>query len=162
MLTTRSHNGFWQPSRGYPTELQGDDKPTSTAASSLVYEVNVGQADIIEDECVSASELMELWSDSEADQALVQDGRRWVADTLYRDQPATPRVYRLHRGLSQAQLATRAATSQPHIARIESGSEDIRLSTARKIADALEISLEQFEQAINEQRRLTQGDRTAG
>lgn len=41
---------------------------------------------------------------------------------------------RLKRGLSQRALAKLIGTSQSHIARIETGREDIRMSTLRKLA----------------------------
>lgn len=40
-------------------------------------------------------------------------------------------------GLSQTEVAARMRTSQSAVARLESGREDIRLSTLRRYADAL-------------------------
>ena len=42
------------------------------------------------------------------------------------------------RGLSQAELAERMRTKQPQIARIESGSANVRLSTLSELAEALD------------------------
>lgn len=53
----------------------------------------------------------------------------------------TPEDLREHRtelGLTQSELATRADVSQPLIARIEGGDVDPRLSTLRRIVEALE------------------------
>lgn len=55
-----------------------------------------------------------------------------------RNLPLSLNQLRLARGLSQAQLADRMGTSQPHIARIESGREDVQVSTLFKVAEALE------------------------
>jgi DNA-binding Xre family transcriptional regulator len=48
---------------------------------------------------------------------------------------------RLKRGMSQADLAVAMKTSQPHIARIEAGTEDLRMSTLEKLAASLDVSL---------------------
>ena len=46
---------------------------------------------------------------------------------------------RLHKGLSQSQLAFVMGVSQPYIAKIERGEDDLRASTIRKLALALEM-----------------------
>lgn len=52
------------------------------------------------------------------------------------------RAARLRRGLSQAEVATRAGTTQSAIARFEAGVADPRLSTAQRYADAVGVDLE--------------------
>jgi ribosome-binding protein aMBF1 (putative translation factor) len=47
------------------------------------------------------------------------------------------RSLRVKRGLSQEQLATRARTKQPHIARLEAGRTTPRLDVLHRIAGAL-------------------------
>ncbi len=49
---------------------------------------------------------------------------------------------RLKRGLTQAQLARRAGTKQPSIARLESGRSRPNLSFLRKVAAALDANVE--------------------
>jgi transcriptional regulator with XRE-family HTH domain len=49
---------------------------------------------------------------------------------------------RVARGLSQKELATLCATSQPAIARLESGAQAPRVDTLRRIAHALDCELE--------------------
>jgi len=44
---------------------------------------------------------------------------------------------RRRRGLSQAEVAARMGTSQPAVARLESGRSDARLSTLERYANAL-------------------------
>lgn len=46
---------------------------------------------------------------------------------------------RLQRGLSQTQLAHMMGVSQPYIAKIERGEDDLRASTIRKLAFALDV-----------------------
>jgi transcriptional regulator with XRE-family HTH domain len=45
------------------------------------------------------------------------------------------------KGITQTELAERCGTTQQQIARIENGSVDPRLSTLRRVADALECEL---------------------
>jgi predicted transcriptional regulator len=54
--------------------------------------------------------------------------------------PQDVRERRTELGLTQSELADRAGVSQPLIARIEGGDVDPRLSTLRRIVDALEES----------------------
>ncbi|HXS51749.1 MAG TPA: helix-turn-helix transcriptional regulator [Usitatibacter sp.] len=49
----------------------------------------------------------------------------------------TLRKLRLAQGMSQARLAERLGTTQPHIARIESGRCDVQVTTLLRIAGAL-------------------------
>lgn len=134
--------------------VENNETPTSTRPAQTVIEIGSGPAASIEDELISSSELMRLWSGDETDQAWVREGRQWVADALYGDEVNTLRTYRLRQGFSQAELAAHVLTSQSHIARIESGSEDIRLSTARKIANVLGIALDELENSIDQQRQI--------
>ncbi|MBF0183091.1 MAG: helix-turn-helix transcriptional regulator [Magnetococcales bacterium] len=79
--------------------------------------------------------------------AAIALGRKRVADTFYADRPGIAQL-RLQKGLSQAGLARKAKTSQSYIARLEHGKIDPHFSTARKIAEALEVSMELFQQAL--------------
>lgn len=56
---------------------------------------------------------------------------------------------RLERGLSQQQLAQNVGTSQSRLSRIESGLDDPRLSTVRKLAEALGVGIETLAHAIS-------------
>jgi predicted transcriptional regulator len=49
---------------------------------------------------------------------------------------------RLHLGLSQTEVAARMGTSQSAVARLESGSADVRLSTLERYAAALDQQLD--------------------
>lgn len=57
-------------------------------------------------------------------------------------------VLRLQRGWSQKQLAEAIGTSQPHIARIENGRDNVLLGTANQLALALGVSLEEINTAL--------------
>lgn len=55
---------------------------------------------------------------------------------------------RLRRGLSQKQLADAIGTSQPHIARIEKGRDNVLLATANQLARALGVTLDEVNSAL--------------
>ena len=49
---------------------------------------------------------------------------------------------RIEKGLTQAELAKKVGTSQPSIARLESGEREPNISSLRAIAEALDCQLE--------------------
>jgi DNA-binding XRE family transcriptional regulator len=55
---------------------------------------------------------------------------------------------RLRRGMSQKQLAAAIGTSQPHIARIEAGRDNVLLKTANLLATALGVTLADVNRAL--------------
>lgn len=67
-------------------------------------------------------------------------GRQWVAKTFYGDVTSLAAL-RLQHGWSQAELARQAGTSQSYIGRLETGGIDPQLSTVRKLALALGVSV---------------------
>lgn len=82
----------------------------------------------------------------------LKHAKSWMAETVLAGRPVTLRTLRLQRGMSQAQLAEVIGTQQPYIARIESGSADLRLETCRRLADALGVDLNTLDQALQRQR----------
>ena len=81
--------------------------------------------------------VAELEQSTDNAQAIAQ-GRQWVAETFYADRQSVAQL-RLSRGWSQAELARRADTSQPYIARLELGKVDPQVSTVKKLAKALGV-----------------------
>ncbi|MBI6975107.1 MULTISPECIES: helix-turn-helix domain-containing protein [Pseudomonas] len=82
------------------------------------------------------------------------ESRSWVADTFYAEDGATIRTLRLRAGLTQKQLAVAIGTSQPQIAKIESGRHDPALSTCKRLSGALGVSLDVVSDAMDRQARL--------
>lgn len=70
----------------------------------------------------------------------MQRARQRLAETLQPQTGATLAMLRLQKGLSQSRLATLIGTKQPYIARVESGDDDLKISTIEKIAAALDLS----------------------
>lgn len=72
----------------------------------------------------------------------IAQGRRDLASWI--DGKTTLRSLRLAAGFSQEQLAAAMETSQPQIARLESGRQDLSLSTMRRLAKALNVDVHQI------------------
>lgn len=79
--------------------------------------------------------------------------RKLLAQEIDLDVP-TFRSLRLSRGLSQTELAQRLGTSQSHVARIERGTENLSLSTLRKLAATLEVDMNTLNEALLKQERV--------
>lgn len=71
-----------------------------------------------------------------------------LATTMYADEPESFSALRLSVGLSQSDLAIKADTSQPYIARIESCDVDPGTRVISKLAHALEVTPERVLRAI--------------
>lgn len=97
--------------------------------------------------------VSEFEGDVEARVAL-ERGRRWVAETFYANDGETVRTLRLRKGWSQAQLADALATSQSHIARIERGTENLTISTCRRLCKALDIDMNTLDNSLQQQEEM--------
>jgi ribosome-binding protein aMBF1 (putative translation factor) len=69
----------------------------------------------------------------------VIEGTKAVAQNYYADGPRSLAYYRLAKGWSQKELASRVGTSQSYVARLELGEIDPQVSTLRRLATALEM-----------------------
>ena len=74
--------------------------------------------------------------------------RKALAKAIERGGVASLQALRLHRGLSQTQLAELLGTSQSHIAKIEAGQVRLYLDTAIRLADALNIGLDDLRRIL--------------
>lgn len=96
--------------------------------------------------------IIEARERDEAGRAGLQRARVRLSQAL-RDRASPLAVLRLQRGWSQKQLAEAIGTSQPHIARIENGRDNVMLETANQLARALGVSLEEINTALGFGRR---------
>lgn len=94
--------------------------------------------------------LDEFAGDAELQAAMV-DARRSMAATVYADETSLSAL-RLRAGLSQAQLASRAGTSQSHIARIEAGTTDPGTDLVVRLAEAMQVDAATAFNAVRYQR----------
>ncbi len=74
--------------------------------------------------------------------------RKDLANSRMANSVQTVRDLRLGRGMSQTQLARLAQTSQSHIARIEKGTENLAISTCRKLCRVLGVDMNTLNQAL--------------
>lgn len=79
--------------------------------------------------------------------AALEAARRRIADKLPGSKITLAKL-RLRRGWSQKRLAEAIGTSQPHIARIENGRDNVLLSTANELARALGVTLDEINIAL--------------
>lgn len=73
------------------------------------------------------------------------EARKWLAGEL----PDSLSKLRLNKGLSQSELAKKVGLKQPNISAIESGKRRPEYDTARRIAEALSISTDDFYAAFD-------------
>lgn len=101
----------------------------------------------------SIGDLVSEWNADSARRKALQEARRWAAKEFHGEEGDTLRTLRLQKGLSQQQLAAVIGTSQPHIARIEGGADNLNIDTCRRIASALDIDLNALNQALLQQQK---------
>lgn len=132
--------------------LVSDERPTGTDRGRVIYgDFSLPAKPLAADDAIDIDDLVaELESRSDENARSIAKGRNWVAENFYAEKECIAQ-FRLRKGWSQAQLAKRAETSQPYIARLEQGRVDPQISTARKIANALGISIEAFVNAMDQQ-----------
>ena len=112
----------------------------TTSAPWLIREVPMAQPSVVPPGAVDIDDLLAEFEASPKGAKAVAKGRQWVAKTFYGD-GASLAALRLQHGWSQAELAREAGTSQSYIGRLETGGIDPQLSTIRKIAVALGVSV---------------------
>lgn len=104
---------------------------------------------------VSLESLMQEFEGDITMAGHLSEARRNLANALYPgDESRTLASLRLNAGLSQAQLAVGAGTTQPYIARIERGQSDPSTEMVSRIARALGQSEEETFRAIRKQRAM--------
>lgn len=80
--------------------------------------------------------------------AELKEARRWVANEIYTNEPDSLQALRLKLGLSQAELAKLANTTQARVSRIENGEELPRFDTMKRLTIALQIDMNTLSSAI--------------
>jgi ribosome-binding protein aMBF1 (putative translation factor) len=96
-------------------------------------------------------DLVAAWEQNPERRGALEDARRWMEETIHADEGDTVRTLRLRKGWSQTKLAEVLGTSQPHIARIERGTENIAIETCRRLCQALDIDMNTLDQALKRQ-----------
>lgn len=131
------------------TRLVEDSPQTGTSKGQIIFkEFLAPPKPLTVPGAIDIDDLVaEFESQSPENAEAIAHGRQWVAETFYAGRPSIAQL-RLQKGWSQAELALRTKTSQSYIARLELGRTDPQVSTARKIAKALGVSIEVFVDAL--------------
>lgn len=120
----------------------GSNGVTGSASHAYATAQILDGAQIAEALAAEHVDFDEFMAELEADPANVeffQKADDWIAETFYEGNAETMRNLRERKGMSQAVLAGMVGTSQPQIARIESGRADPQLSTILKLTKALDV-----------------------
>jgi ribosome-binding protein aMBF1 (putative translation factor) len=132
------------------TKVFGGEESNTTSAPATVIFAAFPAATQVKPPlaAIDIDDLVAEFEQSPDSAHAIAQGRQWVAETFYKDQPSSVAQLRLQKGWSQAELARRADTSQPYIARLELGRVDPGVRTVRKIAKALEVPMMTLVQAL--------------
>jgi len=102
----------------------------------------------------SVGDLVNKWSKDDKRRAALEQARVWFADSFHGEESITVRALRLRKGWSQSQLADELGTSQPHVARIERGTENVTIDTCRRLSKALGVDMNTLDTALRRQEEL--------
>lgn len=126
-----------------------EERPTGTNAGRVIYaEFAVSPKLSALSDSIDIDDLVAELEQSTENAKAIAHGRQWVANSFYADRTSVASL-RLQKGWSQAELARRANTSQPYIARLELGQVDPQISTVKKLARALGAPLTTVVEAIS-------------
>lgn len=120
-----------------------------------VFFVELGEANAVElpKGFTSVDDMLDsLPTDDGWEQALIA-ARKELSEKLHPD-TITVASLRLARGWTQRQLAEKYGSSQAHIARIESGKDDVRISTIEKLSEVFNVSACTVMEAIQNAKRM--------
>lgn len=155
---THLHSASSEPTKSF--EAGNVSAVTATAKSTPVIAYYDDYANPPVKTPAKHQSITDLMAELEADADFrddIQQARAWVADEFYAEDGDTVRTLRLRNGWSQAQLAEKLATSQPHIAKIERGKENLHISTCRKLCLAFGIDMNTLDAMLQRQEAIFAG-----
>lgn len=151
-MITSSAGASSVPTKSFEKVVGGTGEATSrTHCQVFTFEAYSSSALEVPTKHSSIGQLVDIFEQDDMGRAALEEGRQWVADNFYGEDGDTVRSLRLRKGWSQAKLAEELATSQPHIARIERGTENLSIETCRKLSKALGVDLNTLDQALERQ-----------
>jgi len=138
------------------SETQTTTETSPTRCPVYTFELFSNSEISTPDNHIAIGDLVNQWEKNEVRRAALEDARRWAAEEFHGEDGETVRTLRLKKGWSQARLAQELSTSQPHIARIERGTENLSIETCRKLCEALEIDMNGLNEALKRQSAIAQ------
>ena len=120
----------------------------TASAPWLIREVPMTQPSVVPPGAVDIDDLLAEFEATTQGAKAVAKGRQWVAKTFYSEGQSLAAL-RLQHGWSQVELARQVGTSQSYIGRLETGLVDPQLSTMRKIALALGVTVAALADALS-------------
>lgn len=126
------------------TIWHGDKAPEPSSSTQevecKVFRINYTKPKPTPKKGRTLGDFVSEWSKDEEKQNLLSEAKVWAGQAFENLQGGeTPKSLRLKAGLSQSQLAALMQTSQPHIARIESGRDSITFDTFCKLSECLKV-----------------------
>lgn len=139
-------------------QIGGQSSPASSFTGAVLYrEFGVARPLPLANTRSLSSVISEFEAEDAVTTANIADARRHLAVTLYADEGESLSALRLGAGLSQVQLAERAGTTQPYIARIERGQADPSTDMVSRIAQALGVDEDLTFRSIRNKRVVVHG-----
>lgn len=126
------------PAESLTTGAVSSVTPASAPGQIYYAEFNAARPEPLPNAISLDSLLSEFESDGQMAGHL-ENARKELSRSLYKDEPSSFSALRLSHGLSQAQLAEKAGTSQSHIAKIEAGKNDPGATVIARIAQAMQV-----------------------
>ena len=155
-LAMNSLSASFEPSTAFEESFFRVAKVPETSTQpdrSVVVSIdrNLPKAETTPKGFISIEELNAKSSKIEARKVALEEARRRLATAISNSQTDTIKSYRLKKGWSQADLAAAIGTSQPHIARIERGTENLLIDTCRRLGEALGLDMNAIDRALRAQ-----------
>ncbi|MHB1587725.1 MAG: helix-turn-helix transcriptional regulator [Acidiferrobacteraceae bacterium] len=127
----------------YLSTEAGNNLPSAASGGVVKFANFDSPQHVASDGFVAIDDLIAQRESDDTKRRALQEARAWLAAKI-NGQSGNKSIaqMRLDKGWSQRRLAEALGTSQPHVARIESGREDVRLSTMERLATALDVTVE--------------------
>lgn len=97
----------------------------------------------------TVAEIVERFSRDPKRRRAIEQGRRWLAKVLSKDEGKTVRTLRLGKGWSHERLASELGTSVYHVVAIERGKAELSLDTCRRLCSALDVDMNALDAALH-------------
>ena len=121
--------------------------PVSDVSNVVFAEFNTGTSYPMPEGSVHIDEFVKD-AEEQGFSAELEEARKIFADKIYKNKSITS--IRMSKGWSQRYLAEKLCTSQSHVSKIESGREDLRLSTIKKLAAVFDMEYQEIITALSE------------